>query len=331
MTKKAFDLYSDICSFVQLRKSARLAKKGIHLNRSTLRFWTELEANLLVLREELLQKSYEPSRYTEFMLLDPKPRRIQAASFGDRVVHHSLCQSIVPHFERSYLAHSFACQKAKGNHRAIQQAQHFSRRFQNGYFLKLDIRHCFETIDHAVLLKKIASRIGCEDTLWLVEKIISHGGVDGKGLPIGNLTSQHFANFYLDSLDHYCMEQLKIKGFIRYMDDLLLFSHHKEQLWEVLGELTLWLPEHLKLEIKHSSTQLHPIEHGIPFLGFRIFSNIIRFDARRKRRFIKKWKKISSLSELEQAIHFNSLISWSEQAHTCQLRKKLLSSIWLQS
>lgn len=101
-----------------------------------------------------------------------------------------------PHFERSYLAHSFACQVGKGNHRAVRQAQRFSRRFQEGWFLKMDIRHCFETIDHELLMKRIQRRIGCPDTLWLTDLIIAHGGVDGKGLPIGNLTSQHFANFF---------------------------------------------------------------------------------------------------------------------------------------
>ena len=331
MRKRAKNLYPEITSFEQLRDSAKLARKGVHLNRSLLSFWSELESNILLLQSELQNFTYQPSDYTQFMLLDPKPRRIQAASFEDRVVHHSLCYSLAPYFERSYLAHSFACQKGKGNHRAVNQAQKFTRRFQNGYCLKLDIKHCFETIDHQILLQKIEKKIACSPTLWLCERVISHGGIDGKGLPIGNLTSQHFANFYLDSLDHYCVEQLKVKGFIRYMDDLLLFSDCKDHLSEVLGELTLYVPKSLRLELKHSSTQLMPIYHGIPFLGFRVFPQCIRFDGRRKKRFIKKWKKLERLPEQEQGIRYNSLVAWAEQANTRQLRKNLLSGNGLQS
>jgi len=331
MGKRARYLYPEITSFEQLRASARLAKKGVHLNRSLLSFWSELESNILLLQSELQDFSYQPSDYTHFMLLDPKPRRIQAASFADRVVHHSLCHSLAPHFERSYLAHSFACQKGKGNHRAVKQAQRFTRKFKEGYCLKLDIKHCFETIDHMILLQKIKKRVSCSSTLWLCERVIFHGGIDGKGLPIGNLTSQHFANFYLDSLDHYCVERLKVKGFIRYMDDLLLFSDSKEHLLEVLGEISLYLPSVLRLELKHSSTQLMPIYHGVPFLGFRIFPNCIRFDARRKRRFIKKWKKLERLPEEERGIRFNSLVAWSEQGNIRQLRMNLLSKDGLQS
>lgn len=331
MRNRVYNLYPSITSFEQLRDSARLARQGVRLNRSLLSFWSELESNVLALQQSLLEQTYRPQPYTEFMLKDPKPRRIQAADFADRVVHHSLCKSLEPHFERSYLAHSFACQVGKGNHRAIQQAQRFSRRFQEGWFLKMDIRHCFETIDHGLLIKRIQRRIGCRETLWLTDLIIAHGGVDGKGLPIGNLTSQHFANFYLDAVDHFCIGPLKIKGFVRYMDDILLFSHDKEQLMEALGELTIWLPDTLKLEIKHSATQLHPVSHGIPFLGFRIFPQCIRFDASRKRRFIRKWKEIEKLPVDHQGPHWNALIAWSDQANTRQLRRRLLKDQRLQS
>lgn len=331
MTHTSSQLYPAICSFEQLRSSARLARKGIRGNRSLLRFWSELEINILELQRQLLVQTYHPQEYTEFMLLDPKPRKIQAADFQDRVVHHSLCASLTPFFERSYLAHSFACQKGKGNHKAIQHAQRCSRKFQQGYFLKLDIKHCFETIDHSILINRIRSRIQCDKTLWLTETIIHHGGKEGHGLPIGNLTSQHFANFYLDMLDHFCVERLHIKGFVRYMDDLLLFSHDKHHLEEVLGELTLWLPSQLHLNIKHSATQLHPVYHGVPFLGFRIFPHSIRFDQSRKRRFIRKWKGCLTLNEQEQSKRMHSLVAWAEQANTRQLRRNLLDIDWLQS
>lgn len=331
MGRHVYNLFQDITDFSQLRHSAKMAKKGIYLNQSVLSFWSELELNLLLIQKSLKNQSYQPKPYKEFILLDPKPRKIQAADFIDRVVHHSLCKSLAPHFERSYLAHSFACQKGKGNHKAIQQVQRFSKKFSNGWFLKLDIRHCFESIHHQTLMKRIAGRIGCKHTLALIKTIVDHGGHQGKGLPIGNLTSQHFANFYLDAVDHYCVEQHRIQGFVRYMDDILLFSDSKEHLLEVLGDLTLWLPKMMHLQLKHNATQLHPVHHGIPFLGFRIFKNIVRFDQRRRKRFIKQWKSISKLPHLKQPSHFNGLICWSEQANTRQLRQNLLSNDWLQS
>jgi RNA-directed DNA polymerase len=325
MAKRIRNLYDDIASFEQLRASAKKAKKGICLNRSLLCFWNDLDVQLLQLQRQLLSHTYQPLPYHSFMLSDPKPRHIQAADFADRVVHHSLCQSLAPHFERSYLAHSFACQKGKGNHRAIRQTQKFTRKFIHGYYLKFDIKHCFETLDHRVLLQKIKKRIACEPTLELCELIVSHGGHEGKGLPIGNLTSQHFANYYLDSLDHYCVETLKTKGFVRYMDDILLFSHTKNHLLEMLGEVTCYISNQLRQEIKHSATRLAPVSHGVPFLGFRIYPNCIRFDSGRKHRFIKTWKEVSKETESKKRIlRFNSLVAWSEQANTCHLRQKLL-------
>jgi len=205
-----------------------------------------------------------------------------------------------------------------------ERAKKFARKFQNIYCLKIDIRHCFETVNHDILMRKLIKRIRCKRSLWLCEQIIRHGGVEGKGLPIGNLSSQHFANFYLDSLDHFCVEKLKIKGFIRYMDDILLFSHCKDHLLEVLGELTILIPELLDQHIKHSATRLVPIFHGVPFLGFRIFPSFTRFDQSRKRRFIRKWKQLEKADQETQQRGFHSLIAWSEQANTRQFRRNLL-------
>lgn len=318
------NLFDDISSFSQLRRAAYKAKKNARVTHALASYWVELESNLLSLQIQLQACSYRPSPYTTFMIAEPKPRRIQAAPFVDRIVHHSLCHSLAPHLERSYLAHSFACQKGKGNHKAVLQAKKFARKFQEGYCLKIDIRHCFETVNHEILMRKLSKRIRCKKSLRLCEQIISHGGVEGKGLPIGNLSSQHFANFYLDSLDHFCVEKLNIKGFIRYMDDILLFSHRKDHLVKVLGELTIILPMMLDQDLKHSATRLVPVSLGIPFLGFRIFPSFTRFEQSRKRRFIRKWKQLDKAAEETQQRGFHSLIAWSEQANTRQFRRNLL-------
>lgn len=269
------------------------------------------------------------------MIAKPKPRFIQAAPFVDRVVHHSLSSILAPYLERSYLADSYACQKGKGNHRAIKRAQKLLRRFS--WVGKIDIYHFFESLDHPTLFRLLRKRIQDKRTMALIQKIISHGHSSiskERGVPIGNLTSQHFANFYLDSLDHYIVEQTPISAMVRYMDDVLIFSHEKRHILDGCSMIDDFVQSKLKLKLKDSQTQLQPSYRGVPFLGFRIFENMIRFDGARKHRFILKWKKLLSaaskenITEKELSQSFNSLFAWSDQANTRQLIKNLLSQKW---
>lgn len=207
--KRIQNLFESVVDFEHLHKSAWQARRGITLNSDTARFFYELESNLLILRKELIDECYEPQSFRSFVIQDPKVRLIQAAPFRDRVVHHALCSVLQPHLERSYFADSYACQKGKGNHKAVHRVQHLLRRFT--WVGKIDIHHFFESLHHPTLYRLLERRIADDQVMSLTRRIIAHGHSrvsTERGVPIGNLTSQHFANFYLDALDHYCIEHL---------------------------------------------------------------------------------------------------------------------------
>jgi hypothetical protein len=190
-----------------------------------------------------------------------------------------------PFFERAAIFDSYACRPGKGSHAAVRRAQHFARRFDR--FLKLDIRKFFENLDHEVLKISLRRLVKDARLLQLADRIIDHGApgsAPGKGLPIGNLTSQHFANHYLTPLDHFVKEKLRIPGYLRYMDDILLFSDSKRFMSEAHQQIMDFLELKLKLQLKSEVTVHAPISEGIPFLGMRLWPQVIRLDGSGKLR-----------------------------------------------
>jgi RNA-directed DNA polymerase len=333
IVKRAAGLFPSIVDFAQLRKSAWFARRGIKMNEEMASFFYQLESNIVTLQQELKEDCYHPRPFRSFVIQDPKRRLIQAAHFRDRVVHHSLCAVIAPHLERSYIQNSFACQKGKGSHRAVQQAFKYTKLFE--CYAKIDILHFFENLDHEVLFELLHRRIKDRDCLNLLNRIISHGGQAGRGVPIGNLTSQHFANFYLDWLDHFIIEKLGVGGIIRYMDDILLFGNNLIDLQQKVQKISYVVEEILCLQLKPSATRIEPTYAGVPFLGFRLGKESIRFDGGRKRRFIQKWKNLEcqyqqkELTQEQYAQRSNSMFSWAEQGDTLHLRRGLLQQGWL--
>ncbi|MGH7495211.1 MAG: reverse transcriptase domain-containing protein [bacterium] len=208
------DLYANICSFENLLAAAKQAQRGKRFQENVGRFNANLEYELVGLQRELHDKTYQPGRYREFIIFEPKHRMISAAPYRDRVVHHALCNVIAPLFERTFIFDSYANRTGKGTHRAILRYQQFCRK--NAYALKCDVRKYFPSLDHEILKAEIRRTIACPDTLWLINRIIDGSNVQEpffeyfsgddlftpferrKGLPIGNLTSQFFANVYLN-------------------------------------------------------------------------------------------------------------------------------------
>lgn len=215
------------------------ASKGKRSSIAVAVFESRLEDNLFELQESLSQKIWRPGEYVNFYIHDPKLRLISAAPFADRVVHHALCNIIEPAFERSFVKESFANRVGKGNHRAIDHAQYCARHFN--YVLPLDIQKFFPSIDHQILIELLAKKIQDEDIMALIAVIIASGLDCGqtpnasslisgdeprpKGLPIGNLTSQFWANVYLNPLDHFIKRSLRCKAYVRYVDDLSDIPH----------------------------------------------------------------------------------------------------------
>ncbi len=233
------DLYDEIAGFQPLLRAAQEALRGKRRKPGAAVFAADLEKEVLRLDRQLRDQTYRPGRYKKLEIHDPKHRIVSAAPFRDRVVHHALYAVIAPIFERGFIADTYANRIGKGTHRAVDRYEVFRDRFR--HVLRCDIYRYFPAIDHAALKVDLRRRLACPRTLWLCDAIIDgsnsqepvnfHFAGDDlfspferrRGLPIGNLTSQFFANLYLDRLDHFVKEVLGAKGYVRYVDDFALF------------------------------------------------------------------------------------------------------------
>ncbi len=285
--------FEDVWRFEPLLRAfirARRAKRG---KGGEPAFYRDLEENLLRLSGELHQRSYRPDPYRYFRLWNKKERMVSEATFRDRVVHHSLVAALEPTFEARFIRHSYACRNGKGMHRAMFEARRMTQAFP--YFLKLDVRHYFDCVSHDVLLGLLARRVGDDGLLWLCRVLLDGADVpaaegQARGLPIGNLTSQFWANVYLDALDHHVRDDLGCGAYLRYMDDMVLFDHGKERLWTLASEIRRFCADPLRLELKDEATVVAPVREGLPWLGFRVFPSTVRLDSAGRRRFLKKMR-----------------------------------------
>lgn len=302
-------MYQQLCSWDNLLLAYHKASQDKRGQPPAATFEYRLEDNLLQLQRELLDKTYRPGRYTSFYVHDPKRRLISAAPFRDRVVHHALCNLIEPIFERSFIADSYANRVGKGTHRALDRAQQCARRYR--YVLPCDIRQFFPSIDHAILREILARKIENADVLWLVDRILASGvgvlseeytmvyfpGDDlfavhrPRGLPIGNLTSQFWANCYLNPFDHFVKRELGCLGYLRYVDDLLLFADDKRTLGQWRAALIERLAQ-LRLTLHAEAAQARPVTEGIPFLGFTVFPTHRRLKRRKGVAFQRRFKRL---------------------------------------
>ncbi len=278
-------LFPQLTAFSNLYQAWLKARKGTGWTSETTRFSFNLERELLMIQQQLRDFSYQPGKFRYFSIRDPKPRRIAVAPFNDRVVHHALVQILMPVFEPTFIYHSYATRTGKGTHKSIIQAQQFIRQYS--WYYKFDIKHFFETVNHDVMLALIARKVKDKAVLQLCEKIIRNAP-DDSGLPIGNLTSQFFANVYLNPLDHFIKEQLGVKGYLRYMDDFVLFSNSKEELKHWQQALEVFVTLQLKLKLKNKACWLNSSQAGLSFLGMRIFPGLLRHCPANRKRSLKK-------------------------------------------
>lgn len=340
------NLFEEICSFENLLKASRKAQKGKRYKDDAACFNLNLEKELLRLIMELPERSYSPGRYKTFYIREPKIRLISAAPYRDRVVHHALCNVIEPIFERTFISDSFANRKNKGTHRAMLRYQEFCRK--NRYVLKCDIQKFFASIDHEILKSAIRRKIADEGALWLSDLIIDSSNPQEevlvyfpgdrlfepierrKGLPIGNLTSQFFANVYLNPFDHFVKETLQFKHYVRYVDDFVLFENEKQRLHEAKQEIIRFL-QNFRLKLHEGKSNVFPVWIGLRFLGHRIFpdhrrldrGNVVRF--RRKIRSLQKRYYEGSVSwpKIEESLQaWNAHASFSD---TYGLRNRIFS------
>jgi len=304
MARSYGQLFEKIAAPENLKAALKRAAKGKRERPVVKHFLARANTELSLLRSELLDGSYRPRPVTQFRIMDPKPRTITCADFRDRVVHHALCHIVSPFLENRFMDDSFACRTGKGSHRAVLRAQQFSRQYSCVW--KADIRKFYDSIDHEVLLKMLCRRFREKRLHRLLRVLVEHpvpGQEKGKGLPIGNLTSQWFANFYLDRLDHYLKEELKAPAVVRYMDDFSVWSNSKEELFEIWSEARLWLLEELGLDLKPSACKVLPVAQGLNFLGVQIFPRKLRLQGvrlRRTRRLVARREKQFFNGELSE-------------------------------
>jgi retron-type reverse transcriptase len=280
---KLFDLFG---SYENLYAAWRKAYRGSKRNLESLRFFHRLETELMQLRDELISGDWRPAPYRYFDIYDPKHRTISVASFRDRVVHHAVVNIIEPIYERRFIFDSYATRPAKGAHAAVARAQFFVRK--NVWYLKSDIEKYFDSINHDYLLSLLHRTIKDKQLITVLEKIISNGGIDGRGLPIGNLTSQFLANVYLHPFDMFMKQELGCKHYIRYMDDFVVFGNDKSHLKEVKKAAAFFLQNQLGLQLKPSATFFNNRTNGLSFLGKRIFPAAIRLHNHNGRRITRR-------------------------------------------
>lgn len=330
------NLFAQIISFENILLASYKAAKGKRERYYVIDFFIKLEENIYRLQRELLQQSYYPGGYTTFRIYNTKPRKISAAPFRDRVVHHALINVIGPLLERSFIYDSYANRVGKGTHKAIRRFQSYLRRYD--WVLQGDIKKYFPSIDHEILKSLFRKKMADSKTLWLIDTIIDGSNkqeaIDDyfpgddlfapyqrrKGLPIGNLTSQFFANFYLNPFDHFVKEKLRCPAYLRYVDDFVLFSHSKRELQEWRQRISKFI-EHYRLRLKPRGVHLYPARNGNRFLGqvvFRTHRRLAGENVRRFRKRLRKWEKMPP-ENLDQRIA--SWVGHAKQADTQALLK----------
>lgn len=347
--KRYGNLYPQIIKFENIFLAARKAQKGKRFQNNVLAFNHNLEQELIKIQQELTEKTYQPGAYRTFYIQEPKHRMISAAPYRDRVVHHALCNVIAPIFESTLIHDSYANRLNFGTHRALRRFTKFAR--SSCYVLQCDIKKYFPSIDHEILKKLLRRKLKCSDTLWLIDKIIDNSNEQGviieyfdgddlltpiqrrRGLPIGNLTSQFFANVYLNAFDHFIKEKLKVKKYLRYVDDFALFADDKNFLADARIAIENYLATNLRLKIHPIKSQLFATKHGGSFLGFRVFPDHIRVrqqNLRRGRRRIRRLQTQYAQGKISQEKVIQSLQSWLahlDHGDTWQLKKRIFSSL----
>ena len=334
MAKTYKNLYPLIYDFNNIHHAYHKARKNKRYKWDVLEFSARLEDNIIDIQNHLIWKSYRSGPYKYFTVYEPKERLIAALPFRDRVVHHALCNVIEPIFERSMIHDSHACRRGQGVLSGVLRTVRFLRaarsRWGRVYCLKGDIKKFFPSINHEALKIIVRKKIACLDTLSLIDKIIDSNGTD-TALPIGNLTSQLWANVYLNELDHFVKQDLGVRYYIRYMDDFVVFHGDKRLLHRVLAEITGFLENVLHLKL-NSKTQIFPVGlRSVDFLGYRIwpdFRLMRKNNVKRTKRRFKKFNRLYESGQITMEEIRPSVMSWlghAKHADSWRLREKVLN------
>lgn len=323
--KRENNLIAKIADPDNLRLAFWKARKGKEGKMEVAEFRKNLDGNLLLLRNEFLSGSVKVGNYHYFTIYDPKERQICAAAFRERVLQHALMNVCHTNFEKYQIFDSYASRLGKGTYAAIERASAFQKKYK--WFLKLDIRKYFDSIDHKVLKNLLVNRFKDKLLLSVFNQIIdSYKTYDGKGLPIGNLTSQYFANHYLSLSDHFIKEKLQAVAYVRYMDDMVIWSDDKNSLLKIGKSFQSFIDTELLLTTKPFC--LNTCNKGLPFLGYVLLPHKILLNKASCNRFKSKLKHYTyklfnnEWTQTTYQAHILPLLAFVKHANTFNLRTK---------
>lgn len=324
------DVYSNIISIDNLFAGWKTYRVGKRQKGDVQQFESRLEDNIFRLHEELSSGKYRPSKYQQFLITDPKKRIISKALVRDRLLHQAIYQILYPAFDKTFIFDSYSCRNNKGTHKAFARLTENVRKVSKNYTgpcwaLKMDIRKFFDSIDHEILISLLEERIADPLLMSLLKKIIySFSFTPGKGMPLGNLTSQLFANVYMDPFDKFVKHQLKIKHYLRYADDFLILSSNPDELLGYFVEMNCFLKDELRLSIHPDKTSLRKLEWGIDFVGYVAFPH---HQIPRQKTLKRIYRKIEKLDEekLENALPSYLGYVSHVSSHKARSKMKLLA------
>ncbi|MBU2634968.1 reverse transcriptase/maturase family protein [Patescibacteria group bacterium] len=331
LRRKIFEghnIFEEIISLENLFLAWKEFKRGKTNKKDVQDFSLFLEDNIFELYHQLINERYQHSNYTSFYINDPKPRHIHKACVRDRVLHHAVFRILYPIFDKSFIFDSYSCRINKGTHRAVNRLNCFAGKASKNntktiYILKLDIKKFFDSIDHNILLSLIKKKIKDEDVIRLIEIIIkSFSTKYNKGIPLGNITSQLFANIYLNELDYYIKHNLRIKYYIRYCDDFIIINNNEEYLEKLILIIDNFLKERLKLSLHPDKIVIKKYHQGIDFLGYVSFPYYRILRTRTKNRMFKKIQQKIKEESFSQTIQ--SYLGVLKHCNGYKLEKKLL-------
>jgi len=315
--------YFDIIKIENLLVIWKKFLRGKRHKKDVMLFQIELADNLSSLYYSLINYTYTHGSYSTFNISDPKPRNIHKASVRDRLLHHLIYEELYPYFDRKFIFDLYSCRKNKGLHRALNRFRHFARKVSKNnsrtcYILKCDIQKFFANINHQILIKILERHISDFRILWLVKKIIFsfYLNYQGTGLPLGNLTSQFFANIYMNEFDRYIKQELQVKYYIRYGDDFVIISDNKKHLNHLLFKIRRFLKNELKLALHENKIFIKTHASGLDFLGWIHFPYHRQIRTTTKRKVIKRLK---SYPRRQTIISYRGLLSYG---NTYKLREQ---------
>ncbi len=321
------DIFSKITDAENLFDSWQTFRKGKTKRSDVMAFEFSLERNIFDLRNDLRSKRYRHAPYSSFFIQDPKQRNIHKTRVRDRLVHHAVFRILNPIFETTFIPESFSCRKGKGTHKGVEALKNILLKASKNntkpcFVLKCDIRQFFHSVDHKILISIIGGRIKDADVMWLIREVVESFP---NGLPIGNLTSQLFANVYLNELDRFVKHKLKVPFYVRYTDDFVLVSDSSEKLLSWLEWIKLFLRERLKLDLHPHKVSLRKYHQGVDFLGYVQFPKFRILRNKTKQRIIKKAAKGINEQSLQ------SYLGVFSHCNAYNLGENLKNEFWLQS